>query len=116
MLFFRLIWRLRLIEATLCAGVAAFGLTSCGMVGPDYVHPKDRTPAAWHTQLQDGLTSETMNPQVLAKWWSVFNDPILTSLIEEAISNNLELKSAHVAREGGAGATRDIGGGTVSNA
>jgi multidrug efflux system outer membrane protein len=69
-------------------------LTGCATVGPDYVPPKTSVSKDWHTQLKDGLTTEEMDPQTLAAWWKTLNDPVLSSLIDRAVSGNLDLKKA----------------------
>jgi NodT family efflux transporter outer membrane factor (OMF) lipoprotein len=69
-------------------------LTGCAAVGPDYVPPSTPESANWHTQLKGGLTAEDMDPQTLASWWTILNDPELSSLIERAVAGNLDLKKA----------------------
>lgn len=69
-------------------------LAGCVAVGPDYVPPESSASAAWHSELRLGLSAETMDPQKLAGWWTTLDDPILTSLIEQAVNNNLDLKQA----------------------
>jgi NodT family efflux transporter outer membrane factor (OMF) lipoprotein len=63
-------------------------------VGTDYVAPEIAMPPAWHAELAGGATSEQMDPQTLASWWTMLNDPILTSLIDRAVRGNLDLKKA----------------------
>lgn len=70
------------------------GLAGCGAVGPEYMAPESSAPVAWHAELSQGLSAEALDPKALAGWWAVFNDPILTGLIEQAVSNNLDLKQA----------------------
>lgn len=41
-----------------------------------------------------GLSDDAMDPTQLAEWWTIFNDPLLTDLVELAIRNNLDLKQA----------------------
>ncbi len=69
-------------------------LTGCATVGPDYVPPDTSVSATWHTQLKGGLSAEEMDPQTLAAWWTTLNDPELSSLIDRAVSGNLDLKKA----------------------
>jgi len=69
-------------------------LTGCATVGPDYVPPDTSVSATWHTQFKGGLTTEEMNPRTLAEWWTTLNDPELSSLIDRAVSGNLDLKKA----------------------
>lgn len=76
------------------AAWAALTLTGCATVGPDYVPPGDNAPAVWHTELRQGLAAASLDPQVLASWWTTLDDPILTGLIVKAVNNNLDLRQA----------------------
>ncbi|MDH7599483.1 MAG: efflux transporter outer membrane subunit [Sedimentisphaerales bacterium] len=71
----------------------AFGLlilmAGCMRVGPDYRPPKIDTPSDWSIRL-DG----TAEPNMLERWWMLFDDPILFQLIERARANNLDLRQA----------------------
>ncbi|NWG03931.1 MAG: efflux transporter outer membrane subunit [Syntrophaceae bacterium] len=69
-------------------------LTGCATVGPDYVPPEISVPKDWYTQLKGGLTTGEMDPQTLAEWWKILNDLELSSLIDRATLNNLDLKKA----------------------
>ncbi len=61
-------------------------------VGPDY-HPQEaKMPSAWA-----GTTASTKASAAcadLVHWWTEFNDPNLTSLVERAINTNLDLLQA----------------------
>lgn len=57
-------------------------------VGPDYQRPATTMPAAY------GAASATTRPVSLAQWWTTFDDPTLSALIEEAIKSNQDLKIA----------------------
>lgn len=80
---------------TLLTRPAVFGLimlTGCVTVGPDYKKPATATPAAWNSPLQGGVTP---NPnESLARWWDVFNDTILTNLIQQARTGNRDIRQA----------------------
>jgi len=82
-------------------------LAGCAAVGPDYVAPAENFPPAWHTELAQGLSAETVDPQHLAEWWKILGDPVLTGLVEQAVADNLDLKQA-TARLREARARRDI--------
>jgi multidrug efflux system outer membrane protein len=84
------------IKPTSCLPVvlAILILTGCATVGPDYVPPKKSVSKNWHTQLKGGLSTEEMDPQTLAAWWTTLNDSELSSLIDRAVSGNLDLKKA----------------------
>ncbi|MCK9293594.1 MAG: efflux transporter outer membrane subunit [Desulfobulbaceae bacterium] len=76
------------------AAAALLSLAGCAAVGPDYAPPQTSAPAGWHTELRQGLSAETRDPQLLAGWWTTLNDPLLTGLIIQAVNNNLDLKQA----------------------
>lgn len=66
----------------------------CAWVGRDYVRPDTAPPETWHSRLAGGLGSSAADAQGLAHWWKTLDDPVLTGLIEKALENNLELKTA----------------------
>jgi multidrug efflux system outer membrane protein len=69
-------------------------LTGCAAVGPKYVPPETSFSQSWHTQLKGGLSADKIDPRILASWWTLFNDPVLSALIERAVAGNLDLKKA----------------------
>ncbi|HAJ26897.1 MAG TPA: RND transporter [Syntrophus sp. (in: bacteria)] len=69
-------------------------LAGCAMVGPNYVPPAASVSGNWHTHLKGGLNADATGPQSLAAWWTKFNDPELSGLIERAAAGNLDLKKA----------------------
>jgi NodT family efflux transporter outer membrane factor (OMF) lipoprotein len=95
------------------AGAAIIGtlwmFSGCATVGPEYVKPETATPDRWHTELREGLRSQPMDPETLAKWWKTLNDPVLTGLIEQAVTGNLDVR-ASAARLREARAKRGISG------
>jgi multidrug efflux system outer membrane protein len=66
-------------------------LQGCTTVGPDYKLPEIIMPDAWHQAAIKGLSDGTASFQT---WWTHFNDPALTSLIERSTTGNLDLKEA----------------------
>ncbi|HFQ81715.1 MAG TPA: efflux transporter outer membrane subunit [Desulfobacterales bacterium] len=72
----------------------AFFLSACAMVGPDYHPPTAKAPAAWHAGLAGGLHPGPANPRTLARWWTVFHDPLLMELENKALRGSLDLKTA----------------------
>jgi len=68
----------RLLPLLVAAVVAG-----CAVTQP--VPPKYDLPAGQATAAQNEL---------LQHWWTAFNDPVLTALIEEALANNWDLKQA----------------------
>ena len=84
------------------------------MVGPDYQPPKTTAPPAW-----SGLTNSTSsasarltdNAADLARWWTIFQDPKLTELVNAALRTNLDVQLAEaLLREARAARGRDAGG------
>lgn len=78
-------------SARVAAVWLACSLLAACTVGPDYVAPEPETPDAWHVELTRGLTAGQADFQT---WWTVFDDPGLTSLVARAIENNLELRGS----------------------
>ncbi|STY31788.1 outer membrane efflux protein [Legionella wadsworthii] len=62
------------------------------MVGPNYKEPLK--PVVTHWPKKDATVKET--PFKTTKWWEVFHDPVLTSLVYEGYYNNLSLQIAGV--------------------
>jgi NodT family efflux transporter outer membrane factor (OMF) lipoprotein len=60
-------------------------------VGPNYQPPLAPLPHRWVDQ-DDPLVHEG-NPYI-ASWWDVFEDPILTGLVQRSYSRNLSLRAA----------------------
>lgn len=65
-------------------------LTACA-VGPDYVAPSD---AQLNVPQQFSTAATSEAPADLSVWWTSLQDPSLTKLVETALANNLDLKSA----------------------
>ncbi|MEM7349585.1 MAG: efflux transporter outer membrane subunit [Acidobacteriota bacterium] len=65
-------------------------LTAACTVGPSYKAPHENAPAVWIT------AEETFAPtaEVLSDWWSTFDDPLLTHLLERAVESNHDLRIA----------------------
>jgi outer membrane protein, multidrug efflux system len=65
-------------------------LTGC-LVGPNYCCPEVCPQEKWEARHPEHFSSETAD---YAKWWTVFDDPILNKLIHMAIENNWDLDVA----------------------
>jgi len=66
-------------------------VTGC-LVGPDFKPPQTQVPAAW---TETATVQPPAQPyQDLVHWWTTFNDPMLSSLVDRAIQSNLDLKRA----------------------
>ena len=69
--------------------VSLAAISGC-MVGPDYKKPEYQVSATWSAK------TVAANEQELVNWWTTFDDPNLTLLIERAFQSNLDLKLAQV--------------------
>lgn len=66
----------------------------CAAVGPDYVPVDIKAAKAWNNGLTGGLTDKTASAAYLAAWWKALDDPILSGLMDRAVTNNLDLREA----------------------
>jgi len=65
------------------------------MVGPDYRTPAMKLPAHWDgNDQQIKQVGNQDDKSDLATWWQAFDDPLLNSVIAEALSSNLDQKIA----------------------
>jgi NodT family efflux transporter outer membrane factor (OMF) lipoprotein len=80
--------RPRLLVLALAATVLPLGCT----VGPNFKRPDPQVPASW----SPAAASPALNtqPQDLVNWWSTFQEPTLSSLIERSTHSNLDLRAA----------------------
>jgi outer membrane protein TolC len=95
------------IPAALVFSISLMALPGCMTVGPDYKPPQTSTPTNWNTALAGVVTNTAVETVQLERWWTVFNDPLLSHLIEQARLGNLDLREAE-ARVRQAGAQRGI--------
>src|SRR5439155_5192194 len=78
--------RLKMRTLVHCS-VAALVLAGCTM-GPDYVRPKFDTPTEF--RFEPKAVAETAD----TAWWKRFGDPVLDTMIDEALANNVNLNIA----------------------
>lgn len=76
------------IIVVLCGIFAISGCT----VGPDYHRQDAKVPSSWIGRTEP--IKDSPDYSELVYWWTEFNDPNLTSLIERAINTNLDLLAA----------------------
>lgn len=89
---------MRNMKGNMVLAAAAAALCGC-MVGPDFEPPKADMPNEWSagrdgTEISDSAEPLEMSPEALAKWWEIFDDPTLTSLISRAFEGNLSIRAA----------------------
>ncbi|WP_456453135.1 TolC family protein [Hydrogenimonas sp.] len=71
------------------AALAGLGLTGCTKLGPDFVKP---APPPVSQELQKKADDKAR--QEAARWWRIFDDAVLDTLIQKAYAQNLDLQSA----------------------
>ena len=84
-----------MLPLTLCSAI--FLLAPGCAVGPNYLPPQSTVPSAWTgvtTPTASQVSVPTAGPVELVEWWKAFDDPMLTSLVERAITANLDLQLA----------------------
>ena len=65
-------------------------LAGCA-VGPDYVKHDPAVPATWANSAGAGKVSQAGD---VSRWWQTLHDPLLTELIDEALRNSPDMRSA----------------------
>ena len=83
----RTTWRLR---ATLGATALSAAITLGGCAGGGISHPTTVMPAAFQG---GGKSDSALSPQALDAWWTLYNDPQLSALIEEALKNSPDART-----------------------
>ncbi len=67
-------------------------LASCAPVGPDYAPPAVDLPARFSGSQSAGTSQGPIEAQ--GRWWDLFNDPLLTDLVDQALLQNQDLRIA----------------------
>ncbi len=73
------------VKRLACALAGTLLLGGC-MLGPNYKQPEQDLP--------QGTSAENFSVFTNAKWWEVFQDPVLNSLEAEALAHNQDLQAA----------------------
>ena len=79
--------------------LVSLGCTLAGcVVGPNFVKPRPNVPPHWSATARangsEGAAHATSAPAQTAAWWSSFDDPTLSSLIEQSAAQNLDVRQA----------------------
>ena len=106
--------RIPYIPSVVLVALSAAALASC-TVGPNFKSPSPDVPATWSSSAAPAASGQisqisriTTSPADDATtWWTSFDDPELTSLVDRVAAENLDAKEA-VLRIGEARAQRDI--------
>jgi multidrug efflux system outer membrane protein len=84
-------------KKTVIATTLAVSLSGC-MLGPDYQRPETDIPEIFRDEaIEKTRINVTMGEGKTfadTPWWEVFDDPALAALINEALQNNYDLKTA----------------------
>ncbi len=75
------------MSKTILPFLVTLALTGC-MMGPNYQRPQADTPLTW--RFEDREAKDVAN----TVWWEQFGDPVLSSLIQTALSENRDVKIA----------------------
>ena len=79
------------MKRAIVSAVAALALAGC-MVGPTYRSPEPGAPS--QDPFLSGNSPAFTQDQPPGRWWSLFDDPVLDRLVEEALRNNTDLRVA----------------------
>ncbi|HBG19834.1 MAG TPA: RND transporter, partial [Desulfobulbaceae bacterium] len=66
-------------------------LSGCSAVGPDYNPPQPEVPGGWAEFTADLATAGEVLDN---RWWILFRDPLLDSLVMRASAANYDLQRA----------------------
>jgi NodT family efflux transporter outer membrane factor (OMF) lipoprotein len=85
--------RPRSVLGAMVAGVAfSVGASGCA-VGPDYVPPTTHF-APFHNRVAASIQQPAAAAPRLDSWWTGFNDPMLVTVVQRALAQNLDLAAA----------------------
>lgn len=70
-----------------------FLLASCA-IGPEYSQPEVETPAAFKEASGDWVVAQPSDDAPRGTWWQVFDDPVLSDLMEQVTVSNQTLAAA----------------------
>lgn len=70
-------------------------LSACA-VGPDFKKPVDKSMPASFEDVDDSMKADVGD---ISKWWTFFNDPILTDIIEKSLKSNYDVRKAKASLE-----------------
>jgi len=79
------------VKRLFLSATAALALAGCA-VGPNYRSPEPQAPG--QTPFVSGASPAFTHNQPPGRWWSLFNDPTLDRLVEQALTANTDLRVA----------------------
>ena len=77
-----------------CAMLAVISsvLAACAAVGPDYQRPQNLAPAQFCEAENATETSDKLS--VSSRWWTLYQDAELNTLMDKALQNNTDIRLA----------------------
>ena len=87
-------WRSAAARGVVWLGVWASLFVAGCTVGPEYTRPEMDMPDTWTQSRTEGAT-EHGDPNEQVRWWAGLNDPVLDSLMEQALQANRDLREAY---------------------
>jgi len=94
--------------ATLALGAVLTECLSGCVVGPTYKAPETKL-AAFHNAAAVEARPAALPEPPLEEWWTGFHDPLLTEIVQRALSQNLELAAALARVDEARAAAREAG-------
>lgn len=99
-------------SAATVAASCVFAFVAGCTVGPEPTKPDVDAPAGWAASRDAGLANDlpsrmTSDASDAKRWWSVFGDPVLDGLVDDAMKQNLDVEQAGL-RIAEARAQRDV--------
>jgi len=85
--------KLRLTTLAAAGLLALSALTGCA-VGPEYKKPDAPLAASYHTASALAARKAKLPAPSLDTWWTGFQDPVLQSIVERVLAQNLDLAAA----------------------
>lgn len=83
---------MRSFQSNICGCLLALLLAACAPVGPDYQPPASDLPDRFNTEQNAIIPPEPVETQ--GRWWNLFNDTLLTDLVNRALLANQDLRIA----------------------
>ena len=92
------------------ASAVLSALLSACQVGHDFKPPESAAQVDWLPTQGEQAASRPQATPINSRWWEVFNDPLLSSLIDQASNANLDLKIASTRLEQSRAARQVVAG------
>jgi len=97
----------------LSAAAMALALSACATAGPDYHPPEQSVATAPYAQgaFVSGNDAAFTQAPLPDRWWSLYDDPRLDALVEQALAANTDLRAADANLERAEAVVREAEGG-----